>query len=80
MLFLRLDLRKLLDGSTDQCISDPCINGGTCVEGVLGYICMCPTLYNGQNCELNSTGEITLNFLPFTLFLKLNSRILLAKC
>jgi hypothetical protein len=25
----------------DECLSVPCLNGGTCVDGVDSYLCMC---------------------------------------
>ncbi|KAM6945720.1 protein Z, vitamin K-dependent plasma glycoprotein b [Aplochiton taeniatus] len=38
-----------IDG--DQCESKPCLNGGTCTDGVGGYVCDCLELYRGGNCE-----------------------------
>ena len=38
-----------------QCVSFPCLNGGTCRDFYTntgsGYICLCPPLYNGTRCE-----------------------------
>ncbi len=37
----------------DECLSSPCQNGGTCLDGDYGfYTCLCPENYNGFNCEL----------------------------
>ncbi len=34
----------------DECLSDPCQNGGTCVDGVNGYTCSCLVGYAGVFC------------------------------
>ena len=38
----------------DECASNPCKNGGTCIENIGGYSCDCPDGYAGENC---ATGE-----------------------
>lgn len=38
-------------GDIDDCYSYPCLNGGTCVDGVNSYTCTCKHLFNGTNCE-----------------------------
>ena len=46
----------------NECDPDPCLNGGTCVDGVRNYTCNCATFpedggltyYTGRNC---GTGE-----------------------
>jgi hypothetical protein len=35
----------------DECASNPCQNGGTCVDNVLQYTCTCPAGYSGTSCE-----------------------------
>uniref|UniRef100_A0A182VJ43 Crumbs n=1 Tax=Anopheles merus TaxID=30066 RepID=A0A182VJ43_ANOME len=37
----------------DECWSDPCLNGGTCIDGVASYNCTCPDGFLGLNCEEN---------------------------
>ena len=34
----------------DECASNPCENGGTCVDGVNGYTCTCAAGYSGTMC------------------------------
>ena len=38
--------------SVDECLSSPCQNGGTCVDGVGGYTCNCTLDYRETNCEV----------------------------
>ena len=33
-----------------KCISNPCLNGGTCLNGINSYTCTCPPGYTGSNC------------------------------
>ncbi|KAE8625750.1 hypothetical protein XENTR_v10006382 [Xenopus tropicalis] len=37
----------------DQCLSNPCMNGGTCFDQHQSYICTCPMGYEGRHCETN---------------------------
>ena len=35
----------------DECLSNPCRNGGQCIDLINGYRCECGTNYSGKNCE-----------------------------
>lgn len=36
----------------DECSSDPCLNGGQCINGLNQFFCRCQPLYSGKQCEL----------------------------
>lgn len=40
----------------DDCLSGPCLHGGTCKDAVAGYHCWCPEDWGGQNCSVQLTG------------------------
>ena len=35
----------------DECVNNPCQNGGTCVDLLDSYHCTCRDGYNGTNCQ-----------------------------
>lgn len=35
----------------DECASQPCQNGATCIDGVSEFSCTCPPGYSGSYCE-----------------------------
>ncbi|NWW96417.1 FBLN7 protein, partial [Rhynochetos jubatus] len=37
--------------STDDCSSNPCANGGTCVDRNQSYTCLCPRGWSGPSCQ-----------------------------
>lgn len=37
----------------DFCKTEPCSNGGSCSNGVNGFVCTCPEYYTGVKCEMN---------------------------
>ena len=37
----------------DECASNPCRNGGICLNLFDRYICACPVAFTGTNCELS---------------------------
>lgn len=46
----------MITSDMDDCIGSPCANGGSCVDHVGRYECICPRLYAGERCQI-STGE-----------------------
>ncbi|KDR14826.1 Neural-cadherin [Zootermopsis nevadensis] len=39
---------------SESCRTNPCYNGGRCIEGRYGLSCSCPTGYNGPRCQQTS--------------------------
>ena len=37
----------------DECLSDPCLNGGVCLDLVATFECTCPPGFIGVQCEVN---------------------------
>ena len=44
----------------DECNSNPCENGGTCIDGINEYSCQCVAGYTGANCETGSSCRFSL--------------------
>ena len=45
---------------TDECVSEPCQNNGTCTEQINGYECQCVAGFNGTNCENSKFHQSTI--------------------
>ncbi|CAH3108188.1 unnamed protein product [Pocillopora meandrina] len=41
------------DEDIDECTSNPCLHGGTCIDQVNKYVCNCPAGTEGDRCETN---------------------------
>ena len=39
---------KTCETNIDECLSDPCLNNGTCVDDIAGYFCECPKGFVGE--------------------------------
>lgn len=53
MLICALNLGKKCETEINECLSNPCKSGGTCVDGKNSYKCICPPKYTGSNCEID---------------------------
>lgn len=53
--YMYFDYNLIVDGR--ECIPNPCLNGGTCVEGISSYACRCRAGYGGTRCE-NRRGRL----------------------
>ena len=47
----------------DNCASRPCLNGGTCTNGVGSYSCECTSHFTGETCGDEVEGNV-FTFLP----------------
>ena len=41
----------LLILAIDECVSSPCMNDGSCADGISSYSCICLAGYTGDHCE-----------------------------
>ena len=46
-----VDIVLINVAAVDECVSIPCMNGATCVDGINTYTCRCDNGYMGLNCE-----------------------------
>lgn len=42
----------------NDCESNPCKNGGTCIDGVNSYKCICSDGWEGAYCETSESGVL----------------------
>ena len=57
---------------TNECVINPCANGGECIDGVGLFICACPDDFYGATCELgkcNQHSELISNTIQVTNFI-----------
>ncbi|XP_071502570.1 uncharacterized protein [Diadema antillarum] len=48
----------------NECSSNPCLNGGSCIDKIGCFECSCRTGYNGSNCEMDVIDECASNPCP----------------
>ena len=51
---------------TDDCYPNPCLNNGTCTDGVNDYNCTCVPGFVGKNCS--NSKSLKIKFLPVLRF------------
>lgn len=51
--------------SIDFCSNNPCLNGGSCRNTNVGYVCECSKAYAGELCEIKRNTTYTLKFTRF---------------
>ena len=47
---------SLFVADVDDCAAQPCHNGGTCIDGVNDYTCVCAVGFTGENCNIGKNG------------------------
>jgi len=50
---------------TDECVTQPCLNGATCNDGDNAYTCTCQSGYGGNNCETGGCFTFTWHVSPW---------------
>lgn len=45
----------------DECQSNPCLNGATCLDGINSFTCLCLPSYKGEFCEQGQETELISN-------------------
>ena len=55
----------LLFSDTDDCYPNPCLNNGTCIDGVNDYNCTCVPGFVGKNCSNSKFNNITESQYPY---------------
>ena len=46
----------------NECCSQPCVNDGTCIDGVNEFICQCCDGYTGTCCETGNDLKVQTEF------------------
>ena len=39
----------------NECIPNPCLNGGTCIDELNNFECLCLPGFSGTNCQIETT-------------------------
>ncbi|XP_068604308.1 cubilin [Brachionichthys hirsutus] len=42
---------QICDQNTNECLSNPCLNGGTCTDNINGFTCSCTSQWTGPLCQ-----------------------------
>lgn len=45
----------------DECLSNPCVNGATCVDAADSFTCLCLPSYGGDLCEIGTAVSASAN-------------------
>ena len=51
---------------TNECESNPCLNGATCIDFFSGFLCQCPPGFGGTFCEQGKTFQEKFSLSPRT--------------
>ncbi len=53
----------ILFSDINECASNPCQNGGVCMDGINRYVCQCPPGFGGPNCDVGKEYVQSVNHL-----------------
>jgi hypothetical protein len=53
--FTGITTSMMCDIEINLCYSNPCLNGGVCLNREGGFVCLCDPSFTGHNCEINLT-------------------------
>lgn len=56
-MFINQNIYLILK-EVDECLSDPCLNGGRCTDRIDAYTCTCHASFIGINCQYGMFCEI----------------------
>lgn len=48
----------------DECASNPCARGGTCIDLEDGFECVCPPQWEGKTCQIGEIQVLYFLFVP----------------
>ena len=57
-LSLSLSFHVMISGR-DECMSNPCLHNGQCMDGINGYECACQEQHTGTHCERGINNLVT---------------------
>lgn len=78
-MFAHVHVVYFHDLEFDECSSSPCLNGGTCTDGINNYTCACPSPFFGRRCQGTETTYSILALKQFLtrIHVRRNARLLI---
>lgn len=78
-MFAHVHVVYFHDLEFDECSSSPCLNGGTCTDGINNYTCACPSPFFGRQCQGTETTYSILALKQFLtrMHVRRNARLLI---
>ena len=78
-MFAHVHVVYFHDLEFDECSSSPCLNGGTCTDGINNYTCACPSPFFGRQCQGTETTYSILAMKQFftRMHVRRNARLLI---
>lgn len=68
-IYIFIYLGKICNIDVNECNSNPCLNGATCIDNVASFTCSCPIGLTGMLCETNINDcEVSIRFVFISYF------------